>query len=137
MYKILVIDDDEVLLSMLSMTLDEEGYSVLSTADGPQGITLYKEHHPVVVLLDLGLPSMSGIEVLREIKQFDNKAKVIVVTGYRSVESATLAFRYGALDYVRKPVDIEVLLEKIRTALMSIADEQALGERRLRKERDI
>lgn len=117
MCKVLVIDDDEVLLSLLSLTLREEGYDVVSTADGPQGIFLYKEHKPALVLLDLGLPTMSGIEVLREIRQFDEKAKVIVVTGYGSVESAVVAIRYGAWDYVQKPVDIEALLKRMKVAL--------------------
>jgi DNA-binding response OmpR family regulator len=117
MYKILIIDDDEVLLSLLSQTLGEEGYDVVSTADGPQGILLYKKHQPALVLLDLGLPTISGIEVLREIREFDGKAKVIVVTGYGSVESAVVAIRYGAWDYVQKPVDIDVLLDKMKAAL--------------------
>jgi len=117
MPKVLIIDDDEVLLRLLIITLTEEGYDVLSTADGPQGVILYKEHRPGVVLLDLGLPSMSGIEVLKEIKEFDNKAKVIVVTGYGSVESAVLAIQYGAADYVEKPVDVEILLKKMKEVL--------------------
>jgi DNA-binding response OmpR family regulator len=116
-HKVLVIDDDEVLLSLLGMALTEEGYEVLSTADGPQGVALYRKYQPALVLLDLGLPSMSGIEVLREIKEFDAKAKVIVVTGYGSVESAVVAVRYGALDYVEKPVELETLLEKMKVAL--------------------
>lgn len=122
MYKILIIDDDEVLLRMLSITLAEEGYSVLTTADGPQGITLYKEHRPALVLLDLGLPGMNGIEVLKEIRRFDNKAKVIVVTGYGSVESAVGAIRYGAWDYVQKPVETDILLRKMESALSRIGE---------------
>ena len=113
-------DDDEVLLKLLSIALTEEGYSVLSTADGPQGITLYKDHQPALVLLDLGLPTMSGIEVLRELRRFDEKAKVIVVTGYGSVESAVVAIRYGAWDYIQKPVEIDALLKKMDTALNSV-----------------
>jgi DNA-binding response OmpR family regulator len=117
MHTVLIIDDDEVLLRMLSITLTEEGYDVLSTADGPQGVTLYKEHRPALVLLDLGLPTVSGIEVLREIREFDSNGKVIVVTGYGSVESAVVAIRYGAADYVQKPVDIDVLLQKMKAIL--------------------
>jgi DNA-binding NtrC family response regulator len=117
MHKILIIDDDEVLLKLLSMTLMEEGYSVLSTADGPQGITLYKDQEPALVLLDLGLPSMSGIEVLKELRRLNNKAKVIVITGYGSVESAVVAIRHGAWDYVQKPIDTDALLGKMETAL--------------------
>jgi DNA-binding NtrC family response regulator len=117
MHKILIIDDDEVLLKLLSMALMEEGYSVLSTADGPQGITLYRDHEPALVLLDLGLPSMSGIEVLKELRRLDNKAKVMVITGYGSVESAVVAIRHGAWDYVQKPIDTDALLRKMEIAL--------------------
>jgi DNA-binding NtrC family response regulator len=117
MNRILIIDDDEVLLSLLSMVLTEGGYNVLSTADGPQGLALYEKYRPAIVLLDLGLPSMSGIEVLREIRQIDDKARVIVVTGYGSVESAVMAMRFGAVDYIQKPVEAEVLLTKVQEAL--------------------
>jgi DNA-binding response OmpR family regulator len=117
MHTILIIDDDEVLLRMLSINLADEGYSVLTTADGPRGITLYREQRPSLVLLDLGLPTMSGVEVLREIRALDSQAKVIVVTGYGSVESAVAAIRYGAWDYVEKPFDMDVLLKKMGTAL--------------------
>ena len=117
MPKVLIIEDDEVLLRLLGTTLAAEGYSVVETADGPQGITLYREHRPDLVLLDLGLPSMSGITVLTELRRFDDKARVIVVTGYGSVESAVTAMRYGACDYVQKPIDIDALLKKMGTAL--------------------
>ncbi len=117
MRRILIIDDDEVQLRLQRILLMEEGYTVHTTADGPQGIAIYKKHKFDLVLLDLGLPSMSGIEVLKEIRRVDGKAKVIVVTGYPSVESTVLAMRSGAYDYVQKPVNVEALLKKISTAL--------------------
>jgi DNA-binding NtrC family response regulator len=117
MHKILIIDDDEVFLKLLSGALVEAGFNVLSTADGPQGIALYRDHQPELVLLDLGLPTMSGIEVLQELRRLNNKAKVIVITGYGSVESAVVAIRHGAWDYVQKPIDTDALLGKMETAL--------------------
>jgi DNA-binding response OmpR family regulator len=122
MHKILIIDDDEVLLRLVSISLEEAGYSVLSTADGPRGIALYKELKPSLVLLDLGLPTMSGVEVLGEIRALDSQARVIVVTGYGSVESAVTAIRFGALDYVQKPFDMDVLLKRMETALGSVGE---------------
>ena len=98
----------------------EEGYTVHSTADGPQGITIYKKNPIDLVLLDLGLPSMSGLEVLKEIRSIDNKAKIIVVTGYPSVESIVIAMQNGAWDYMQKPVDVKLLLKKICTALSTV-----------------
>ncbi len=120
MNKILIIDDDEVQLQLQRSILMEEGYSVYSTADGPQGITIFKKHKFDLVLLDLGLPSMSGIEVLKELRKLDSKAKIIVVTGYPSVESTVLAMRSGAYDYIQKPVDVESLLKKISIALSAV-----------------
>lgn len=117
MNKALVIDDDELDLELLRILLSKEGYDVLTTADGPQGITLYKEHHPAFVFLDLGLPTMNGIEVLKEIRSFDEKAKVILITGYGSIESAVAAMRYGALNFVEKTWDAGEMLYKIQSIL--------------------
>jgi DNA-binding response OmpR family regulator len=93
---------------------------VHSTADGPQGITIFKNNPVDLVLLDLGLPSMSGIEVLKELRRHDPKARVIVVTGYPSVESIVVAMQNGAWDYMQKPIDVQVLLKKISSALASM-----------------
>jgi DNA-binding NtrC family response regulator len=115
--KVLIIDDDEMHLVLVRQILDSEECSVLSTADGPHGITLFKDHRPDLVLLDLGLPSMNGIDVLKEIRKIDRGAKVIVVTGYASAETAHIAERHGAMEVVQKPVDLMTFLEKIRRVL--------------------
>lgn len=120
MAKILLIDDDEVQLRLQQTILAGQGYQTFSTADGPQGVLLYRTHHPDLVLLDIGLPTVSGIEVLKEIRQIDRKAKIIVITGYASVESAVLAIREGAWDYIRKPYDVDSLLRKIESALTMV-----------------
>jgi DNA-binding response OmpR family regulator len=115
--KILVIDDDEVLLSLLQHLLADEGYEIFSTADGPRGISLYKEHRPDIVLLDLALPSMNGLEVLKKIREFDSGARVAIVTGYGSTESADVAYRYGAVDFIQKPFDPKGFVERVRAAV--------------------
>jgi len=117
MPKVLVIDDDELLLSLMQNILQIEGYTILSTADGPRGISLFKEERPDVVLLDIGLPSMNGLEVLRKIRSFDDKAKVIVVTGHGSAESVEVAYRSGAWDFVQKPFNNADFLKLIKAAI--------------------
>jgi DNA-binding response OmpR family regulator len=117
MQRILLIDDDELILMMMRNALENEGYQVLSTADGPQGITIYKEHEPDLVLLDIGLPSMSGLDVLKELRSFDSKARVIIISGYGASESVSLAIRYGAWDFVEKSIPLQELMKKIREAL--------------------
>jgi DNA-binding NtrC family response regulator len=122
MHKVLVIDDDEMILMMLRNALEDEGYRVLSTADGPQGVSIYKEHHPSLVLLDLGLPSVNGMEVLKEIRSIDPKARVIVISGYGAAESVSSAIRFGAWDFIEKSADMGDLLQKIRAALSTVQD---------------
>lgn len=120
MRKALVIDDDEMDLELLRIILSKEGYTVFSTADGPQGVTLYKYHHPTIVFLDLGLPSMSGIEVLQELKRYDDEAKVFLITGYGSEESEKTARRLGAMEFIEKSWDIDAMMSRIQRALQNV-----------------
>ncbi|MBM2839819.1 MAG: sigma-54-dependent transcriptional response regulator [Bacteroidetes bacterium] len=120
MHKVLLIDDDEMVLMTMQNALEDEGFQVFSTADAPQGIIIYKEQNPDLVLLDIGLPSMSWLEVLKEIRAFDSKARVIVISGYGASSSASLAVRYGAWDFVEKPIPLDELLKRIRAALQVV-----------------
>jgi DNA-binding response OmpR family regulator len=117
MTRVLVIDDDEMVLALVQRILSLEGFETLTTADGPQGLAIFKDRRPDVVLMDLALPGMNGLEVLRKIRQLDENAKVIVVTGSGSDESAEVALRYGACDFVRKPVDYADFVRRIKAAL--------------------
>ncbi len=117
MAKVLIIDDDEMVLALMQNILQDEGYSVLTTADGPQGISIYKEQRPDIVLLDLGLPSMNGLEVLRKLRSFDLGARIIVVTGLGTSDSAEVALRYGAWDFVHKPINYADFLKRIKAAI--------------------
>lgn len=120
MKKALVIDDDELDLELLHVILSREGFTVISTADGPQGITLFKHHTPDIVFLDLGLPSMSGIEVLREIRMLDDQAKVFLITGYGSLESSHAAMKLGAVAFIEKTSDVDMMISKIKAALHTL-----------------
>lgn len=117
MPRVLVIEDDEMMLALLRHILSDVGYEVFTTADGPRGIALYKEHRPGLVILDLALPTMNGLEVLKMIREFDPSARVVVVTGYGSDESAEVAFRGGARAFVQKPFEAEKLLNCVREVL--------------------
>ncbi|HEY6952311.1 MAG TPA: response regulator [Bacteroidota bacterium] len=120
MDKILVIDDDEMDLQLMNLLFTKEGYNIVKTADGPQGVELYKQHHPAFVFLDLGLPSMNGLEVLKEIRDFDERAKVLVITGYGSQKTAEEAVHSGAMGFIEKTWDIGHMLSEIKTALRSV-----------------
>jgi DNA-binding NtrC family response regulator len=117
MKKALVIDDDELDLELIGIVLSKEGFTIISTADGPQGVTLYKHHQPDLVFLDLGLPSMSGIAVLQEIRAYDKNALVFLITGHGSVDSAKAAMGFGAAAFLEKTTNVETMVNKIKSAL--------------------
>ncbi len=120
MKKAIIIDDDELDLELLRTILSHEGYEVFSTADGPQGVMLYEHHRPALVFLDIGLPSMSGIEVLEQIRRRDQLARVVVITGYGTGEALAAAKRLGALEFIEKSWDVEVLANRITAALHAL-----------------
>jgi DNA-binding NtrC family response regulator len=115
--EVLLIDDDEMILLLARAVLEEGGFHVITTADGPQGIDIYKVRRPDLVFLDLGLPSLDGMTVLSKIREFDPDAKVIMMTGYGSSKSAEDALRRGAVKFLTKPFTPAVLLEQARLAV--------------------
>ena len=117
--KILIIDDEKDIGWLFSKILTEEGYQVLIALDGQTGISIIKKEKPDLVILDLKLPGMDGIEILREIRRFDKDLCVIILTGYKDVKSAVEAMKLGAYDYLAKPVDIEKLKTHINNALIT------------------
>ena len=121
MAEILLIDDDEFMLSTVHAILLSAGFEVLSTADGPQGIEMYSMRKPAAVVLDLGLPSMDGLQVLKRIRQIDPDARVIVVTGYASDAAAEAARSMGAMAFLAKPFDRAALVEKLKEMLKKVS----------------
>jgi DNA-binding NtrC family response regulator len=119
MTKVLIVDDDEFMLNVLAIQLQDEGYFIFTTADGPHGIELYKNEKPDIVLLDIGLPTISGLEVLKQIKQIDPAAKVIVITGYPSSLMKEEAMANGAFAFYEKPEVIRMLRTVTQNALAS------------------
>ncbi len=118
---ILIIDDEEAIRDSCSMVLNKEGYSVLTSVDGIQGIKLFKQNEIRVVLLDLRLPGMQGQEILTRLKKESPETPVIIVTGFASIESAVDTIKRGAFDYLAKPFSPEELRVIVRKALESRA----------------
>lgn len=117
MSKILIIEDDEMILNALITYLSDKGYTTLATADGPRGILVFQAERPDVVILDLGLPSLDGRDVLKQILNIDQNAKVIITTGYGSQTIADEAIKIGAFAFVTKPFDIDYLIVRINAAI--------------------
>ena len=115
--EILIIDDDEMILVLAQSILQEDGFDVITTADGPHGIEIYKIRRPDLVLLDLGLPSLDGRIVLANIREIDPTAKVLIITGYGSTRTVDEAMKLGALDVLSKPFSPHMLLDRVRLAV--------------------
>jgi two-component system response regulator PilR (NtrC family) len=112
-----VIDDEPVIHDVLAQLLTAEGFEVEISASGEEALEKFPSQSFDVILLDLLMPGMDGIEVLQRIKAVDPQAAVIIITAYGSVESAIAAMKIGALDYVQKPFKHDVLLMAIEKAI--------------------
>lgn len=110
---LLIIDDNPGSLEMLSSALAQPDLEILTASDPEEGLDLVHSRHPQIVLTDLIMPHMSGMDVLDRIMEFDPATEVILMTAHYSTESAVEAIKKGASDYLNKPVSIAALREKI------------------------
>lgn len=117
MKKILIVDDDRVHRIMLKVNLKEAGYEVIEADDGDQVLRTLAEQTVDLILMDLKMQRMDGIEAIRLLRKNGRPEPVVVITAFSSVESAVKAMQCGAMDYVTKPVDIESLKITVARAL--------------------
>jgi DNA-binding NtrC family response regulator len=115
--KILVIDDEEIVCLSCQRILSEEGYDVYTRLSGPEGLRLIAEEPFDLVIVDLKMPGMDGIEVLQAIKRDYPQIPVIMMTGYATVESAVEAMKSGAFDYLPKPFTPDEVAVVVKKAL--------------------
>ncbi len=134
--RILVVDDEEDILNMLSGSLEDEGYEVLTARDGAEAMQLVRTNHPEIIFLDIWLPGMDGIQTLKAIKEFDTDIEVVIMTGHGTVNTAVQAIKLGAADFLEKPLSLDVVLETIRKILeQALIQREAGPEARLRAPR--
>lgn len=115
--KVLIVDDEENIRELLAYVVGDEGLETVQAEDGSRALQLFRHGGAALVLLDLHMPGMGGMEILREIRAFDTATPIIVLTGDASIESAVVAIKDGASDYLTKPFQREHLLRKLRQAL--------------------
>jgi DNA-binding NtrC family response regulator len=117
--QILIIDDDEAMRDSMRQVLKKEGYQIREAKDGQEGLALFQKEHFHIVFLDLKLPGLSGIHVLRQMKYASPETPVVMITGFGTIESAVEAIKTGAFDYIAKPFTPEELRLIARKALDS------------------
>ena len=126
MLKLLLIDDEEGIRKLLSMSLRNEGYDVITAENGKSGIELFELEAPSIVLTDIKMPEMDGIDVLRRIKQINPDTEVIIITGYGDMENAVKSIQLEASDFIAKPINTDTLFKALRRAEAKLKVKQAL-----------
>ncbi len=114
MTRILVVDDESEVCKMLEKFLGEKGYQVFKAFDGKTALELVKEERPHIVLLDIKMPGMDGIECLKKITQIDKELGVIMITAIKEKETGEEALALGAYDYITKPLGLHYLEECLK-----------------------
>jgi two-component system, NtrC family, response regulator PilR len=123
--RLLVVDDEPSMREFLDIMLSQEGYEVITAGTGEEGLKLYRQSEPDLVLTDVKMPGMSGLDLIREIHAYESDIPIIAITAYACADDAVRAVRSGAHDYLSKPFQIDDLRIIIRNALET---------RRLRRE---
>ncbi|MBN1179526.1 MAG: response regulator, partial [Anaerolineae bacterium] len=114
--RILLIDDDVRILQTFARTLRLADYTVFTAENGEQGLALYQQETPDIVLLDLRMPGMDGLQVLQAMRAHDSEANVILTTGHGDKDAVIEALRAGASDFLGKPIDQVTLESALRRA---------------------
>ena len=116
MQSILIVDDMESIHEMLDTVVQPAGYTTIYAKDGDEAISIYKEKCPNLVLTDLKMEPMDGLELMRRLKEIDSNVFVIVMTGHANVENAMASMKLGAFGYLTKPFKLDQLMAAINRA---------------------
>lgn len=121
---VLIVDDEEVFAKTLAERLNMRDYKIAVAFNGKDAIDQIGKQNLDVVILDVSMPGMDGVEALREIKKIKPLTEVIMLTGNATIETAIEGMKLGALDYLMKPCDMEDLMEKINMAYKRKSDHE-------------
>lgn len=122
--KILLIDDEVSILETLEMFFTEKGSQVFKAETGEKGFALFCAHMPDIVIIDIHLSDSNGLEILNRIQNEGHLSKVIMITAYHDMETTIQAMKFGAFDYIHKPLDVDLVEEAIQRAISILEAEQ-------------
>ena len=120
--KILLVDDEKDVRDVLNLTLTDMGYEVFEAEDGNEALHVFRNARPPIVLTDIKMPNMDGIELLQKIKREDPEAEVVMITGHGDMDLAVKSLKYEATDFITKPINVNVLeigLQRVRDKIVT------------------
>jgi signal transduction histidine kinase len=120
--KILLVDDEKDVRDVLNLTLTDMGYEVFEAEDGNEALHVFRNARPSIVLTDIKMPNMDGIELLQKIKREDPEAEVVMITGHGDMDLAVKSLKYEATDFITKPINVNVLeigLQRVRDKIVT------------------
>ena len=118
--KILVVDDEKFITLFLKQHLEKEGYEVFTAESGEEGLEVFRTEIPDIILLDIHLPGISGLETLEAVRKINKEVIVVIITAHGDIETAVSAIKLGAYDFVEKPFDLNRISVLIKKALETI-----------------
>jgi two-component system response regulator AtoC len=128
MVKVMIVDDDEHIRESLELYLKEKGYHVISASNGRMALSHFRDDQPKIIILDIRLPDMDGLDVLRQIKASNGKAQVAMITAFQDMETTINAMKLGACEYIHKPLDINELEMTIERMKETVSLSEQYGE---------
>ncbi|MCK5541409.1 MAG: hybrid sensor histidine kinase/response regulator [Desulfobacterales bacterium] len=125
---ILLVDDEQDIREVLAIALTDIGYDVLEAANGKQALKIFKEESPTIVLTDIKMPGIDGIEILKKIKQKNPETEVIMITGHGDIDIAIKSLKYEAIDFITKPISSDALEIALKRANEKIVTRNQLKQ---------
>ena len=137
--KVLIVDDEEDICEVLDITLSDEGYEVFTASSGEEALRLYKKVNPPIILTDIRMPGLDGIELLKRIKGSNPDTEVIMITGHGDMDLAIKSLKLEATDFITKPINYDILKIALKSAVLcrSGATHIVHCNRRLRPQADM
>ena len=126
--KLLLIDDERPIIEILDLSLTSEGYEVFTAENGNEGMEIFEREKPKLVITDIKMPGMDGLELLKKIRESGQEAEVIIITGHGDMDSSITALQNGASDFITKPIKDEALMVALERAKGKIAVAQKLRD---------